>query len=1084
MDTVKNFLNKNVNSINPNKLPGSFRDIFDNITWTVVLVATLFVLILVYLSTRTFFTDNRINSLKKEMKNRPKLQGVEVKSESGQEEEFDEIDIKEHRLIDIQIAASAKSYLIGRQLFDYASPEMVIQCLKMGAKYIELDVFLNRNRQVIVSNGLSSGNWKLNFNQIKFEDMCQRLAATLFNPDELGNANDPMILFLNLNLKKSDMETVFQAIQFNFKDNLAPTKYSIKGGEDILQAPLQELLGKLIIMTSGPIGDTSLDQVVHLRIGDRLQRIYFTDLVKKDRREMILYNKYHLTIVVPPVGIRSINYNPETALDYGCQIVAMHYQRNDDFLQNYLSHFREKSFRIKPFEFTRFHDIPQKGYDQNKIAYYNTNMPGMPGNQLGVNPDKNIQDIDANFTIEYSASVNLFTVPETFSLEYNKLNTGKSYLDNLTYNTDYYLNLNTNFYYIPFFTDYYDVSNETILLVGTEFLIEDAKYQIHKSLDFIKPEQIKFIPREDCKIMVPNPSPLECPAPTPTPCPKISRVPAPCPAYENNGFTDNPHTSLTSASISEFYFEKVSAPAGPSSPCMSPISSDYTLILPEDDFYIYYMDGTVKKYINTQNYTITDSPVTTYKYELEGKDKIHYATLNDKFKIKITNTDSEPIISTENYIFLVQYDRSEDKPMPINDTSKENMKKIYHKVSDYLCDIEKIKSLSNPDEIKDEIKSIQEKIKNKPDEFKSLSINGSGTSGQKTFQNLLSYKDVNNYDLIPSTITISGGVFTIENIFKIDGGVQKIVKEDEPIRFSEIDAENQIGITNLTKGPPLKLEFDTPIPDEIEYIFIKDGSITELENKSFKIEAIDGKRNTKIIKDPTTSSDITITEDSYDLKMRKFCCQTNLDDSMYNLNNLKQKNCESKNFHTFEANNKCKNNKTDVETPVVISDYGFNAIRIKLQKLNIAEHPDIVDIEKLGERGDPQLDFYIQKHVFLEDSKNLIESKLDLIYFILTKQLKKALHQERTKLFMTDYEDKCIDLQENQCVEEPICYVDRSEKKKECNPDTDRVPFPQYCLPRYIVGNRNQCFDDEYEGSEKKNLVLLVMRVSGVNIIN
>ena len=38
------------------------------------------------------------------MKNLPKLQGVEVKSESGQEEEFDEIDIKEHRLIDIQIA--------------------------------------------------------------------------------------------------------------------------------------------------------------------------------------------------------------------------------------------------------------------------------------------------------------------------------------------------------------------------------------------------------------------------------------------------------------------------------------------------------------------------------------------------------------------------------------------------------------------------------------------------------------------------------------------------------------------------------------------------------------------------------------------------------------------------------------------------------------------------------------------------------------------------------------------------------------------------------------------------------------------
>ena len=50
----------------------------------------------------------------------------------------------------------------------------------------------------------------------------------------------------------------------------------------------------------------------------------------------------------------------------------MHFQRSDDFLRNYLSHFSEKSFRLKPFEYTRFHDIPQKGYDQNKIAYFDT----------------------------------------------------------------------------------------------------------------------------------------------------------------------------------------------------------------------------------------------------------------------------------------------------------------------------------------------------------------------------------------------------------------------------------------------------------------------------------------------------------------------------------------------------------------------------------------------------------------------------------------------------------------------------------------------------------------------------------------
>ena len=103
----------------------------------------------------------------------------------------------------------------------------------------------------------------------------------------------------------------------------------------------------------------------------------------KDRDEMIQFNKYHLTIVVPKVGFRAINYNPDKALDYGCQIVAMHFQRIDDFLREYLSHFSEKSFRVKPFEFTRFHDTIQKGYDQSKIAYYDTYKK--EDNNIGLN---------------------------------------------------------------------------------------------------------------------------------------------------------------------------------------------------------------------------------------------------------------------------------------------------------------------------------------------------------------------------------------------------------------------------------------------------------------------------------------------------------------------------------------------------------------------------------------------------------------------------------------------------------------------------------------------------------------------------
>ena len=50
----------------------------------------------------------------------------------------------------------------------------------------------------------------------------------------------------------------------------------------------------------------------------------------------------------------------------------MHFQREDDFMKEYITKFSDKSYLLKPFEFTKFNDEPEKGYDPNKIAYYDT----------------------------------------------------------------------------------------------------------------------------------------------------------------------------------------------------------------------------------------------------------------------------------------------------------------------------------------------------------------------------------------------------------------------------------------------------------------------------------------------------------------------------------------------------------------------------------------------------------------------------------------------------------------------------------------------------------------------------------------
>ena len=59
------------------------------------------------------------------------------------------------------------------------------------------------------------GKLKLTFNQILLSDIMPRLADFMFNPDVMNNFNDPMILFLNLNILKTRMEEVAQIITQN-----------------------------------------------------------------------------------------------------------------------------------------------------------------------------------------------------------------------------------------------------------------------------------------------------------------------------------------------------------------------------------------------------------------------------------------------------------------------------------------------------------------------------------------------------------------------------------------------------------------------------------------------------------------------------------------------------------------------------------------------------------------------------------------------------------------------------------------------------------------------------------------------------
>ena len=464
------------------------KKIFDNIVWTIVLTVLLFILIMAYIGNRGFNVSWKLESMDKNLGNITNQTDLDKKSAGKNTEQFDEIDPSKHTLTDVYICSSIKSYLIGRQVLDFCSGDIVSKCVELGARFIDLDIHLNSKKNIVVANGLIKGGWILTINDFLFENFCKNLTKVLFDRNTLTNPRDPIILSLNIHIPKSRMDKLYDIIQNNLGDLLVNPKYNLRNKKNILEAPLKELMGKLIILTSGKIGDTKMMNVTHLRLGDRVRKLTYKQLQLEEQRDVMNFNKRHLTIVVPESGFSSINFNPERAWDYGCQIVCMHFQREDDFMMEYIRKFSEKSYLLKPFEFTKFHDVPEKGYDNNKIAYYDTHeldfdkeiLSKAPNFSLG-NPWKlyssgsNVEgtvkfELNKNLYYDYKVTFNIQSPPIIVYMKINPSNTRELFIFDsagipsvqITNSKKINLNNNKEFSPIPRLTQFSNLNSKII----------------------------------------------------------------------------------------------------------------------------------------------------------------------------------------------------------------------------------------------------------------------------------------------------------------------------------------------------------------------------------------------------------------------------------------------------------------------------------------------------------------------------------------------------------------------------------------------------------------------------------------------
>jgi len=261
------------------------------------------------------------------------------------------------------VATAHRPYLGKNQLFEYCSNSILLKTIKMGVRAVYLDIFndsLSDDAYPVVSSGFEKGNWRLTLNSLSFDSVCQTIIKSAFTSGYVNNYDDPFILLLNLKTNNNFKchNRIQESLFKYFKNRLLPSKFSYGRG-DILNTPMRELMGKVVIMTSNGYQNSKLEEIVNFSWErDDFHKLSYKTLVdevrdyntiKLNMDDVRVQMRENLALIVPDDAVFfTNNYNPNNFFDTGCQMIAMNYQKVDKYMENYFSKFMYSSFVQKP----------------------------------------------------------------------------------------------------------------------------------------------------------------------------------------------------------------------------------------------------------------------------------------------------------------------------------------------------------------------------------------------------------------------------------------------------------------------------------------------------------------------------------------------------------------------------------------------------------------------------------------------------------------------------------------------------------------------------------------------------------------
>jgi len=193
---------------------------------------------------------------------------------------------KYKKLCEYTFSSSYNSFLIGNQLIDYCSLDMIQQVLYLGARYIEIPIYdlEQKNDTIPVLYNTYNGT-RLTLNYLEIEKILELLGKMAFNNRLLSNYNDP--LFIYLNIKTKNIKTLDKVHDYIIK---YLNKYLLSRSYNhinIAFTKLCDIENKCVILSSGGYQNSKLDTIINCSTDkDYLKRITYNEaLLNKDEMQ-------------------------------------------------------------------------------------------------------------------------------------------------------------------------------------------------------------------------------------------------------------------------------------------------------------------------------------------------------------------------------------------------------------------------------------------------------------------------------------------------------------------------------------------------------------------------------------------------------------------------------------------------------------------------------------------------------------------------------------------------------------------------------------------------------------------------------